>query len=136
MQIYVIQKKLGSRKELGRHPVTLTRQSPTLSVLLQDLTFLGLTAAQAHPGITALEEEEIATQATEGRIKFADRYGKNRDTLDKAMQRTQQAFDDGLFRVFINGEEITSWDAAINMTEGDEVVFLRLTMLTGLYFFF
>ena len=111
MEIYIIQKKLGSRKELGRRPV-----------------------AQTSKENRALSVSEIAAQAEEGRIRFAENYGENHDTLEKAMQRTKQAYDDGLFRVFINGEEMTIWDAPIKLCQGTEIVFLRLTMLTGLYF--
>ena len=134
MVINGIQKKLGSRKELGERLVMLAEQPLTLSDLLLELTRQGLTAAQEQVENMALSESEIAEQAVEGRIKFAESYGVNNDTLDKAKQRTWQAFEDGLFRVFINREEITSWDAPLSLPEGAEVVFLQLTMLTGLYF--
>lgn len=134
MVINVIQKKLGNRKELGERLVMLAEQPLTLSDLLFELTRQGLTAAQEQVEDMSLSESEIAEQAVEGRIKFAESYGVNNDTLDKAKQRTWQAFEDGLFRVFINREEITSWDAPLSLPEGAEVVFLQLTMLTGLYF--
>lgn len=134
MIINVIQKKLGSRKELGKRLVTLAEQPLTLSDLLFELTRQGLTTAQEQVENVALSDSEIAEQAVEGRVKFAESYGMNNDTLDKAKQHTWQAFKDGLFRVFINREEITSWDAPLSLPEGAEVVFLQLTMLTGLYF--
>lgn len=134
MIINVIQKKLGSRKELGKRLVTLAEQPLTLSDLLFELTCQGLTAAQEQVENMALSDSEIAEQAVEGRVKFAESYGMNNDILDKARKRTWQAFEDGLFRVFVNREEITSWDAPLSLPEGAEVVFLRLTMLTGLYF--
>ena len=81
-----------------------------------------------------MSDSEIAEQAEEGRICFAENYGENHDTIEKAMERTKQAYDDGLFRVFINDEEVTEWNAPIILCQGAEVVFLRLTMLTGLYF--
>lgn len=134
MVINVIQKKLGSRKELGKRLVTLAEQPLTLSDLLFELTRQGLTTAQEQVENVALSDEEIAVQAVEGRVKFAESYGMNNDILDKARKRTWQAFEDGLFRVFVNREEITSWEAPLSLPEGAEVVFLRLTMLTGLYF--
>ena len=81
-----------------------------------------------------MSESEIAEQAEEGRIRFAENYGENHDTMAKAMERTKRAYDDGLFKVFINGEEVTEWNAPITLCQGTEVIFLRLTMLTGLYF--
>ena len=134
MDIYIIKKKLGSRKELGRHPVEIDETINTLGVLLYILTLQGLTEAQTLKENYALSDSEIAEQAEEGRIRFAENYGENHDTLEKAIQRTWQAYDDSLFRVFINGEEITTWDAPIKLCQGAEIVIIRLTMLTGLYF--
>ncbi|MBW4913122.1 hypothetical protein KZY67_10950 [Prevotella melaninogenica] len=110
MDIYIIKKKLGSRKELGRHPAEIDETVNTLGTLLYILTQKGLTEAQTPKENHALSESEIAEQAEEGRIRFAENYGENHDTIAKAMERTKQAYDDGLFRVFINGEEITEWD--------------------------
>jgi len=78
------------------------------------------------------EKEEIAAQAVEGRVKFADRYGQNNDTPDRALQVMLQAFADGLVRIFVDEEEVTELDADLSLKEGSEVVFLRLTFLTGL----
>ena len=134
MEIYIIKKKLGSRKELGRNPVEIDETANTLGTLLYILTQKGLTEAQTLKENYALSDSEIAAQAEEGRIRFAENYSENHDTIAKAMERTKQAYDDGLFRVFINGEEVTEWNAPISLCQGAEVVFLRLTMLTGLYF--
>ncbi|MBW4754696.1 hypothetical protein KZO77_06515 [Prevotella melaninogenica] len=134
MDIYIIKKKLGSRKELGRHPVEIDETVNTLGDLLYILTLQGLTEAQTPKENHALSESEIAEQAEEGRIRFAENYSENHDTIAKAMERTKQAYDDGLFKVFIKGEEVTEWNAPITLCQGTEVIFLRLTMLTGLYF--
>ncbi|GAB6982476.1 hypothetical protein [Prevotella dentasini] len=136
MEIYIIRKKSGSRKELGRQLITLNSDPETLFDILHDLTRQGLIAAQAQPDNTAFTDDEIVSQAEEGRIRLAEGYGENYDTLEKALQRTLQAYEDSLFRVFIDGEEADSLDAPIALDDGSEVVFLRMTMLTGLYFAF
>ena len=134
MEVHIVKKKLGSRKELGRHPIEIDDTVNTLEALLYTLTRQGLIEAQTPKENHALSDSEIAEQAEEGRIRFAENYGENHDTLEKAIQRTRQAYDDSLFRVFINGEEITTWDAPIKLCQGAEIVIIRLTMLTGLYF--
>lgn len=134
MEVHIVKKKLGSRKELGRHPIEIDEAVNTLEALLYTLTRQGLREAQTPKENHALSDSEIAEQAEEGRIRFAENYGENHDTLEKAIQRTRQAYDDSLFRVFINGEEITTWDAPIKLCQGAEIVIIRLTMLTGLYF--
>ena len=110
--------------------------SNTLEALLYTLTRQGLTEAPDFRKENPLlyPTVRLANKAEEGRIRFAENYGENHDTLEKAIQRTRQAYDDSLFRVFINGEEITTWDAPIKLCQGAEIVIIRLTMLTGLYF--
>lgn len=134
MEVHIVKKKLGSRKELDRHPIEIDDTVNTLEALLYTLNRQGLTEAQTPKENHALSDSEIAEQAEEGSIRFAENYGENHDTLEKAIQRTRQAYDDSLFRVFINGEEITTWDAPVKLCQGAEIVIIRLTMLTGLYF--
>lgn len=132
MNIYFIRKRLGNRKELGRHPFTLDEAPSTLRQLLTVFTLHGLREAQTVVGDIPLTEEEIAAQAVEGRVKFAERYGQNNDTPDRALQVMLRAFADGLVRIFVDAEEVTDLDAPLALKEGSEVVFLRLTLLTGL----
>lgn len=132
MNIYFIRKRSGSRKELGRHPFTFDETPGTLRQLLTAFTLHGLREAQAVAADLPLTEEEIAAQAVEGRVKFAERYGQNNDTPDHALQVMLRAFADGLVRIFVDAEEVTDLDAPLALKEGSEVVFLRLTLLTGL----
>ena len=132
MNIYFIRKRSGSRKELGRHPFAFDEPPGTLRQLLTAFTLHGLRDAQTVVGDFPLTEEEIAAQAVEGRVKFAERYGQNNDTPDRALQVMLRAFADGLVRIFVDAEEVTDLDAPLSLKEGSEVVFLRLTLLTGL----
>ena len=132
MNIYFIRKRNGSRKELGRHPFTFDAAPSTLRQLLTEFTLYGLREAQTVVSDFPLTEEEIAAQSEEGRVKFASRYGENHDTPERALQVMLQAFADGLVRIFVDEEEVTELDADLSLKEGSEVVFLRLTFLTGL----
>jgi hypothetical protein len=132
MNIYFIRKRIGNRKELGRHPFTFDEAPNTLRQLLTEFTLHGLREAQTVVGDLPLTEEEIAAQSEEGRVKFASRYGENHDTSERALQVMLQAFADGLVRIFVDEEEVTELDADLSLKEGSEVVFLRLTFLTGL----
>ena len=132
MNIYFIRKRSGSRKELGRHSFTFDEAPGTLRQLLTAFTLHGLREAQAVAADLPLTEEEIAAQAVEGRAKFAERYGQNNDTPDRALQVMLRAFADGLVRIFVDAGEVTDLDAPLSLKEGSEVVFLRLTLLTGL----
>ena len=41
------------------------------------------------------------------------------------------AFNDGLFRIFLNNNELSSLEEKINLQENDKLTFIRLTMLSG-----
>ena len=124
MRITVIAKNAGRRKELGKRPIELAKTPQTLQQLLEELTLMGLA--------DALSQSDIDAQAEEGRVRFAEGYATNNDTPEKSLERMRQAFDDGLFRVFADGEELTQWQAPLALHEDSELVFIRFTMLTGL----
>lgn len=132
MLIYFIRKRNGSRKALGRHPFALSTPPATLRELLSVFTLEGLREAQTIVKDFPLTPEEIAAQTEEGRVKFASRYGENTDTPDRALRVMLQAFADGLIRIFVDGEEVSDLETPLSLKEGSEVVFLRLTFLTGL----
>ena len=128
MRITVIAKNAGRRKELGKRQIELAKHPQTLQQLLEELTLIGLADAQAERTNQPLSQSDIDAQAEEGRVRFAEGYATNNDTLE----RMHQAFVDGLFRVFADGEELTQWDAPLALHEESELVFIRFTMLTGL----
>ena len=41
------------------------------------------------------------------------------------------AFNDGLFRIFLNDNELSSLEEKIKLQENDKLTFIRLTMLSG-----
>lgn len=132
MRITVIAKNAGRRKELGKRQIVLAKHPQTLQQLLEELTLIGLADAQAERTNQPLSQSDIDAQAEEGRVRFAEGYATNNDTPEKSLERMRQAFVDGLFRVFADGEELTQWDAPLALHEDSELVFIRFTMLTGL----
>ena len=132
MQITVIAQNAGRRKELGKRQIELAKQPQTLQQLLEELTLIGLADAQAERTNQPLSQSDIDAQAEEGRVRFAESYATNNDTPEKSLERMHQAFVDGLFRVFADGEELTQWEGPLALHEDSELVFIRFTMLTGL----
>lgn len=81
-----------------------------------------------------LTKPQITDMASLGRITFGIAYsGKEQDT-SKAAAQALLAFEDGLFRLFINGSEICSADEVLELKDNDTLAFIRLTMLTGRMF--
>lgn len=76
-------------------------------------------------------EEQIADMASVGKIAFGINYGGREQDPDKAIDNALQSFEDGLYRVFLNENELERLDDDLDLCEGDSLTFIRLTMLTG-----
>ena len=77
-----------------------------------------------------LTSEEIENSAVTGKTGFGERRNENNQNPEDAVKNALTCFDDGIFRLFINDEECKG-DGGIHLKEGDEVTFIRLTMLSG-----
>ena len=91
--------------------------------------------ARAEVGETALRyltNEAIADAATVGKIGFGTDYNGQVQDLAAAIENARQSFEDGIYRIFINGEEAgETCDTPVTLRENDAVTFVRLTMLAG-----
>lgn len=80
-------------------------------------------------GFLTVSERE--SEASTWKVGFDRVRGERQVRLEESYKQAESAFKDGLYRVFLNGEEITGYEQAIELNQRDEVVFLRLTMLAG-----
>lgn len=78
-----------------------------------------------------LSSEQITDMAQVGKIAFGINYGGKQQDLQEAVANALQAFADGIYRVFLGDDELTSPDQQITVNEGDTLTFIRLTMLAG-----
>ena len=62
---------------------------------------------------------------------YIDRMDKGEAELSKAIETAVQGFEDGLFRVFLGDRELENLDEKVEFAEGNEITFIRLTMLAG-----
>jgi len=82
--------------------------------------------------IRVLTTREIAEGAQRGKILPGASEVKPQVVDDEqAVGAALQAFEDGLYLVLIDGDEQTSLDGEIFLSDDSQVVFLRLTMLAG-----
>lgn len=90
---------------------------------------------RATAGETALRyltNAEIADAAMVGKIGFGADYNGQVQDLTAAIENARQSFEDGIYRIFINGEEAgETCDTPVTLRENDAVTFVRLTMLAG-----
>ncbi|HBI51739.1 MAG TPA: hypothetical protein DDX72_03040 [Ruminococcaceae bacterium] len=78
-----------------------------------------------------LTSEQIADMSEIGKIAFGINYGDKLPDEEKTVTDAYQAYEDGLFRVFIGEDEAGELDSTVSISEGSEVTFIRLVMLAG-----
>lgn len=81
-----------------------------------------------------LSNQELEDGAYTGKIGFGDRKNENIQDEASAVNNALQSFSDGIYRVLINGTEITSEadpNTPFPLKEGDTITFIRLVMLAG-----
>ena len=78
-----------------------------------------------------LTAQQITDMSDIGKIAFGINYGDKKPDLQKAVENALQAFEDGIYRVFISDKELSAPDAKIEICEGDTLTFIRLTLLAG-----
>lgn len=136
MEIYVRVKSLGKRKDiLAPTPYSLPDGVGSLRQLFTAVVQAEVdsynskeTEAQLIPFLT---REALEDQAKTGKVSFGRIYSDKKANPRKAIDNALQCWQDGLVRVFMNGEELTQLDAPLVIPTGAEFTFIRLTFLAG-----
>lgn len=134
--IQVRMKKLGKQRPgaLAPIPFLLDHKPETVRDLLTTLVSLGVRDYNARKDdgqlLPFLTKEEIADQATRGKVAFGMRNGEDACEAD-AIENAIQCFEDGIYRVFADETELTALEEAIPWTNNTVFTFIRLTMLSG-----
>lgn len=150
MKIFFTMKKLGKRATfIEREPWELpeTQQIPAtlrdlLILLVRDQVkrFNERKTGQAIRFFYSEEEIQTITEQS-GKISFGNSEDNRTANEMQAIQTAIQAYEDGLFRVFIEKAssenassapmELTDLNAPLNLKEGDILTFIKLVMLAG-----
>ncbi len=83
-------------------------------------------ARETPPGDSA-----VSAMSGIGKIAFGMDMGGAPADAQKAKARAVEAFEDGLVRVFLNGEELAGLETPLDLRENDAVSFIRLVALAG-----
>lgn len=81
--------------------------------------------------LSCLTREEMEDRARAGKIGFGVNYGERRAEITAAQENALQCFEDGIYRIFQDGEPLEELDKSIALTEDSVFTFVRLTMLAG-----
>lgn len=139
MKFTIIAKQAGRR-----HPIVETEpigfEGIGAAVVLCDLLTAivrqqvsEFNSRRGSPLLPILSSKAIDDRAATGKIGFGAIYNENRADADKAVETALQAFEDGMFAVFIDDVEMTSLDQIVQVTDGTVLTFVRLTFLAGSY---
>ncbi|WP_261807809.1 hypothetical protein [Paenibacillus sp. N3.4] len=81
--------------------------------------------------ISFLTEEDINARGIEGKVGFGSTYDDRQANEQESIQTALLAFEDGLFRVYLREEEISDLSTRIDIQDGDDIIFIKFTMLAG-----
>lgn len=136
MQIYIYVKQLGKRRNVvDKKTIQLDKIPDNTAALIA-----GIVALQVREYNQRLEQcellnyltdEDIQIKAATGKINFGVNYNGMPADMEKAIRNALQSFEDGIFRVFVDGKELESLEESVMLKEGSELTFVRLTMLAG-----
>ena len=134
MHLYINMKQLGKRKNMVDKVAFSYEKAPedlreligeTVKICVADYI------DRMDRGEAVLSEEQIEDMSQIGKIAFGIVYGEKKPDVQKAIETAVHGFEDGLFRVFLGDRELENLDEKVEFVEGNEITFIRLTMLAG-----
>ncbi|WP_328801824.1 hypothetical protein T3H97_04605 [Paenibacillus sp. LX16] len=136
MKLFVTVKSLGKRKPaLARQELELSPAPGTLRDLITATVALNVQKLREKQESVALipflTGEEVQAQGEIGKVGFGSIYNEGVPDIKDTVNTAMQAFEDGLYRVFVCDEETIELDAPLSLKDGNEIVFIRFTMLAG-----
>ena len=135
MNIKVRIKQIGSRRDkIGKVPFTIENRPGTVATLITECvtTLVSLHNDRIKKSVLKpFSEAELEAMSEVGKIAFGELFNKKEANLDEAVSNALKAYEDGLFRIFIDNAEAGSLDDSIEISENSVVTFIKLTMLAG-----
>lgn len=143
MKIFFEQKKPGRTKQTIE-PVAVEIDGCPASVgALIEVTVRSCVAAFNKKAASSLEdpdigdagevldEQGISNLVETGRVAFGIVYGNRQADADKAVANALQCYEDGMFRMFLNGVPLGDIHSPVEVREGACLSVVRLTLLAG-----
>ncbi|HWQ78270.1 MAG TPA: hypothetical protein VN381_05605 [Anaerovoracaceae bacterium] len=136
MRVYVSIKQAGKKKGiLSDLPFEVSDAVITLAdfiTLIVNENVKGYNAKKPDADfVRLLTQENIDEQAGTGKVAFGRRFGIKDAHPEKAVAAALSAFSDGLYRVFLDEQEILALDENLPLREGGKFAFIRLVFLSG-----
>ncbi|BBM53282.1 hypothetical protein JMUB3935_2269 [Leptotrichia trevisanii] len=136
MKVFVNVKQIGKKKnKIDRKEYEISGEIKTVKELLTE--FVTINVKKFNEGLIEedvvpyLTDEKISDLSDAGKISFGVDYNGKKQDLEKAIENALQSYEDGIYRIFVNDEEMGEIESEIELKEKDELTFVRLTMLAG-----
>lgn len=81
--------------------------------------------------ISFLMQSEIEDEAKKGKVGFNEIYNDKKANEEKAIANALLSFEDGIYCVFIDDEQIENLNDKIMINKHSIITFVRLTFLSG-----
>ncbi|NGZ75159.1 hypothetical protein [Saccharibacillus alkalitolerans] len=135
MKLTAMVKSPGRRRGIAGRELDLPGMPRTLRELIEQTVDLMISEYEdkriGGDLLPYLTEKHIDTGASAGKVGFGSVYGDSAPDAEGATSAALLGFEDGLYRVFVRQEEVTGLDVPLTLVDGDEIVFMRFTMLAG-----
>ena len=132
MRVFVNLKQIVRRKKVvNKKEYEVADNINVVSDLIREFVSICVRDFNQDKIIDYLIEQDIEDNADVGKIGFNDRENKNKQDMKKAIDNAIQSYEDGIYRIFLNDEEVGALSDSINLRQDDIITFIRLTMLSG-----
>ncbi|MGE7113529.1 hypothetical protein [Lysinibacillus sp. NPDC047702] len=136
MRLFYQQKTIGKKsRKLQKIAFTIEEPVYTLKDLLLQLVTQEVQNYNEKALDTSLHiyltEKQLENAVHHGKIHFGEKKSAAVQSLEQAKSTVIQAFEDELFLVIQNEEQLNSLTTPLTIQEDDVFTFIKLTMLAG-----
>ena len=136
MRLFYQQKMIGKKlRKLQKVPFTIEEPVHTLKDLLIQLVTQEVQnyneKALDTPLHIYITDQQLEEAAQHGKVHFGEKKNASVQSVDQAISTVLQAFEDELFLVLHNEEQLNTLTAPLTIQDDDVFTFIKLTMLAG-----
>ncbi len=133
MNIKIVMKSIAQTRNLQSIDYTIRDDISTLKELITNLVNIEIDKYEQEE-LKITSQEDLDQMIINGKVSFGFKYRETDIDRANAVSVALQAFEDGLYVVFLNNSELKSLNDKLILNENDSISLVRLTMLTGKYY--
>lgn len=125
-------KQIGKKKnKVDKMPYEIPDDVKTVKDLICAFVTLCVERFNNKEMVDFLSAQEIEDKSTVGKIEFQDRENQTKADLEGAISNALLSYEDGIYRIFLNEDELGDLNSEVVLKQEDTLTFIRLTMLAG-----